>query len=145
MSFKISTLVREARADAFESTVGLSPIIKFFNLGAATIPAKCADADTGTAIASGTLPADWMNAASSAANVTTKTLKGTWTVTGIVAAGSGLNADYFRIYDPSGTTCHGQGEVTATGGGGVITLDNVNIANTQVATITSFTITESNG
>jgi hypothetical protein len=83
-----------------------------------------------------TLPSDWMAAASAGA----KAKSGTWTGTG-AAAGT---AAHFRIVDNAGTTCHMQGTVTATGGGGDVTLDNAVIAVSQVVTANSFTITAGN-
>jgi len=53
-------------------------------------------------------------------------------------------AAHFRLYASDGTTCHLQGTVTATGGGGDLTLDNTSIASAQVVTITSFGWTEPN-
>jgi hypothetical protein len=46
---------------------------------------------------------------------------------------------HFRIYQ--GATCHVQGSITVTGGGGDMTLDNTSIASGQQVTITSFSIT----
>ena len=49
-------------------------------------------------------------------------------------------AGYFRFYDAS-ANCHMQGTITATGGGGDMTLDNTNIAAGQTVNITGFTLT----
>ena len=54
------------------------------------------------------------------------------------------NIGYYRIYDASETVCHEQRTVTATGGGGDITVDNVTIAIGQALTITGKTITAGN-
>jgi hypothetical protein len=51
---------------------------------------------------------------------------------------------FFRIYDSGGTNCHMQGTVTATGGGGDMTLDNNSIANAQTVNVNSFQITSGN-
>ena len=96
-------------------------------------PANCATAQTGTQLLEMTLPADWMAAASGG----TKSLSGTWQTTGAAAGTAG----YYRLVDNAGTTCHEQGSVTATGGGGDITLDNTSIASGQTVTITSKTLT----
>lgn len=82
------------------------------------------------------LPADYLAAASAGSKAKT----GTWSGTG-AAAGS---AAHFRIVDSAGTTCHMQGTVTATGGGGDLTLDNVSIAIGQVVTVSTFTISRGN-
>ena len=90
-----------------------------------------------TLLAEMTLPSDWMAAASSGS----KALSGTWQDASANATGT---AGHFRLYDSGGTTCHAQGTVTATGGGGDLTLDNTSIASGQSVTITSFTITAGN-
>jgi len=99
-------------------------------------PANCGTAQSGTLLVEMTLPADFMSAASAGA----KALNGTWQAS---ASGTG-SAGYYRIVDNAGTTCHEQGTVTATGGGGDLTLDNVSIASGQTVTITSKTLTAPN-
>jgi hypothetical protein len=78
-----------------------------------------------------------MAAAASGAKAKT----GTWQETSADAAGT---AAHFRLYASDGTTAHLQGSVTATGGGGDLTLDNTSIALAQVVTITGFTLTDGN-
>lgn len=102
---QFSVACRNASGDAKETTIGASPIMKFFN---GTMPANCAAADAGTHIATGTLPSDAY--AATANGVKAKT--GTWTVTGIAAAGAGTPANYFRQYANDGTTCHIQGKIS---------------------------------
>jgi hypothetical protein len=133
MSLQYSTAVRNAKLDVVETTIGTAPILEI-RTGAP--PANCASADTGTLLCSMTLPSDWMAAASGGA----KAKSGTWSGTG---AASGTAA-HFRIKDSGGTTCHSQGTVTATGGGGDLTLDNTSIAVSQVVSISSFTLTSGN-
>ena len=130
MAFQYSVAVRNATLDPIESTIGASPIMRIYS---GSVPATTATAASGTLLASGTLPADWMNAASGG----TKTLLGTWTLTGAAAGTAG----YFRVLDSTGTTVGIQGTVTATGGGGDMTLDNTSIAVSQVVNITTFTLT----
>lgn len=134
MAIQLSGAVRNARLDAIESTIGTAPILEIRS-GAA--PANCAAADSGTLLASMTLPSDWMAAAASGA----KAKSGTWQDASANAAGT---AGHFRIKDSAGTTCHLQGSITATGGGGDMTLDNTSIASGQPVTITSFTLTDGN-
>lgn len=133
MSVQYSVSVRNAMLDAIETTTGASAVIKFYTGSA---PANCAATATGTVIATMDLPLDWMNNATGG----TKTLNGTWSTT---ASNSGT-VGYYRILDSSATTCHEQGTITMTGGGGDITLDNTNVATSQVITITSKTITAGN-
>jgi hypothetical protein len=129
-----SVAARNARLDAFETAVGTSPILKI-RTGAA--PANCAAADSGTVLATMTLPSDWMAAASSG----TKAKSGTWEDSAADAAGT---AGHYRLYASDGTTCHEQGTVTATSGGGDIELQNTSIAVGQAITITSYTKTAGN-
>jgi hypothetical protein len=134
MALQYSVAVRNARLDAVESTIGASAIMRI-RTGAA--PANCATADSGTVLATVNLPSDWMAAASSGA----KSMSGTWQDNAADASGT---AAHFRIYDSGGTVCHMQGTITATGGGGDMTVDNTNFAAGQQFTVTSFTITGGN-
>lgn len=134
MAFQFSEAVRNARADVIESTIGASAVL-MIRTGA--LPANVAAADSGTVLATLTLPADWMAAASGGV----KAKSGTWEDTSADDAGT---AAHFRLYASDGTTAHAQGTVTATGGGGDMTVDNVVFAAGQSFTITSFSITEGN-
>lgn len=134
MALQYSTSVRNARLDTVESTTGASAVLKI-RTGAA--PANCGTADSGTVLASVSLPADWMAAASGG----TKSMSGTWTDSSADNAGT---AAHFRIYASDGTTCHIQGTVTATAGGGDLTVDNVSFAQGQSFSVTSFTLTAGN-
>lgn len=136
MSLQYSVTIRNAQLDAVESNTGGTAIMRIYDLTAAA-PANCAAAITGGTLATITLPADWMNAASGG----TKTLAGSWSDTSADAAGT---ADFFRIYDAAGTTCHIQGTVTQTGSGGDLTLDNAVIAAAQVVTIATFSLVAGN-
>jgi hypothetical protein len=134
-AIQFSTSVRNGRLDSIETTIGTAPILRI-RTGAA--PANCAAADSGTVLAAMTLPSDWMAAASSGS----KALLGTWQDASADASGT---AGHFRIYDSAGTTCHIQGTVTNTGGGGDMELNNVSINATQQVTITAFNLTDGNG
>ena len=61
-----------------------------------------------------------------------------------VNADNAGTADFFRLFASDGTTCHAQGTVTVTGGGGNLTLDNTSIASGQSVTITTFGIADNN-
>jgi hypothetical protein len=134
MALQYSVTVRNAQLDAVETTVGTAPLLRIYSGSA---PANCAAAASGTLLAEATLPSDWM----AAANSGSKALSGTWQDASANATGT---AGHWRLYDSGGTTCHAQGTVTATGGGGDMTLDNTSIASAQSVTITSFTITAGN-
>lgn len=131
MALQFGTTVRNNMLDQIESTAGTAALFRIYSGSA---PANCSTAASGTLLAEMSLPSDWMAAASSG----TKAMSGTWEDTSANATGT---AGYFRIYDSSGTTCHVQGTVTATGGGGDLTLDNTSIASAQDVKITSFTLT----
>jgi hypothetical protein len=134
MTLQYSVSVRNARLDAIESTISTSAILK---IRTGSPPATCATADSGSVLATLSLPSDWMAAASSG----TKAKSGTWSDLSADASGT---AGHFRIYASDGTTCHIQGTITATGDGGDMTLNNTSIASTQEIEVTGFTITASN-
>ena len=129
MAIQKSVAVRNAELDAIETATGATAVLRLFT---GSPPTNCAAANTGTELWNETLPADWMDAASSGS----KTKLGTWQANGIAPG----NAGHFRLYASDGTTCHMQGTVTATGGGGDMTLDNISIAIGQQVTITTFTL-----
>ena len=134
MTVQLSVAVRNARLDAIETTIGVSAVLKI-KTGAQ--PATCATADSGTVLATVTCPSDYMAAASSGS----KAKSGTWEDTSADASGT---AAHWRLYASDGTTCHAQGTVTATGGGGDMTVDNVVFAAAQAFTVTGFTLTDGN-
>lgn len=134
MSLQFSAGVRNARLDAVETTVGVSAHLVILTGSA---PANCAAAETGTRLAVMTLPVDWMANASSGSKV----LSGTWEDTSANNTGT---AGYFRIYELTETTCHVQGSITGSGGGGDMTLDNTSIASSQDVRVTSFSLTDGN-
>jgi len=131
MALQASTAVRNAMLDAIETTIGASPVLE---IRSGAVPANAGAADSGSLLASMTLPADWMAAAANGS----KALSGTWSDAAADASGT---AGHYRI--KQGATTHLQGTVTATGGGGDMTLDNTSIATGQQVSITAFTLTQS--
>jgi hypothetical protein len=134
MAIQYSAAVRNAQLDTLETTVGTAPLFRIYS---GSMPADTATAASGTLLAEMTLPSDWLAAAASGS----KAKSGTWQDTSANNTGT---AGYFRIYDSGGSTCHMQGTVTATGGGGDLTLDNTSIASAQSISINTFTITAGN-
>lgn len=134
MALQLSTTVRNARLDTIESTIGVSAVMK---IRTGSAPANCGTADSGTVVATLSLPSDWMAAASGGA----KALSGTWTDASADATGT---AAHFRVYESTATTCHIQGTVTATGGGGDLTVDSTSFTAGQAFTVTAFTLTDGN-
>jgi len=134
MAFQLSVAVRNAMLDAIETTISTSAVLK---IKSGAPPATCATADSGTVLATCSLPSDWLAAASSGS----KAKSGTWEDTSADATGT---AAHFRIYASDGTTCHAQGTVTATGDGGDLTVDNTSFSSGQAFTVTAFTLTAAN-
>lgn len=132
MALQLSVDVRNARLDAVESTIGASPVLKIRS-GAA--PADCATADSGTVLATITLPVDWMAAAASGS----KAKSGTWQDPSADATGTPA---HFRIYESTATTCHLQGTVGV--GTGDLQVDSASFTAGQSFTITAFTLTDGN-
>ena len=132
MTIQWSTTVRNARLDAIETAIGTSAVLKI-RTGAP--PANCAASDSGTVLISYSLASDWAGAASGGVKTFNNTpLSGT-------ASGTGT-AGHYRIYASDGTTCHEQGTVTITAGGGDMTIDNTSIVSGQTVNVTAFSKTE---
>lgn len=134
MALKYSVAVNNARLDAIEAAAGTSAIMKL-RTGAA--PASCATADSGTVVATINLPSDWLGAASAGV----KSKSGTWEDAAADASGT---LAHFRVYDSGGTTCHIQGSITATGGGGDMTVDSTSVTAGQDVLVNTFSITAAN-
>lgn len=130
MAFQFSTTVRNAWLDQIETTIGTGPLLE---LRSGAAPADCATADSGTLLATITCPSDFLAAASAGSKV----LSGTWQVN---ASATGT-VGHFRLKNSAGSVCHVQGSVTATGGGGDMTVSNTSLASGQQVTITTFTLT----
>lgn len=134
MAITLSTAIRNARLDAIETTIGTSAILRI-RTGAP--PATVATASTGTVLATITCPSDWMAGASGGA----KAKSGTWEDTSADNTGT---AAHFEIVASDTTTVGMRGTVTATGGGGDMTVDNTSFASGQDFTVTSFSLTDGN-
>lgn len=134
MTYQISDDVANAYLDAMEVATGTDPILEI-RTGAP--PANCAAADSGIVLSTSILPTDWMAAAASRQ----KAKSGTWSDAS--ADGTG-DAGHFRIKNSLGTVCHHQGTVTATGGGGDMTVSSIAFTAGTPFTITGFTWTAGN-
>ena len=134
MTIQRSVLARNAALDAFEATVGPSPILE---LRTGTPPANCAAADTGSLLASMTLPSNWLADAAAGA----KAKAGVWED---LAANADGTPGHYRIKDSTGTTCHEQGTVTLTAGGGDMTVDDTTFVTGQPVVVTGYTLTAGN-
>lgn len=122
MAITTNTTLKNTILDGFDAA---------FNSGTMEIRTGAApgagNAATGTVLATITIPADAFAAAASG----TKAKNGTWQDAAADATGV---AAHFRMVGGSNVI---EGTVTATGGGGDVTLDNTSIASGQPVTITS--------
>lgn len=133
------------KTTAVKNTALDSGLDAVFNSGKFRIytgsPPGAAAAATGTLLVDIALPADAFGAAASSS----KAKAGTWSV---AAAATGT-AGYFRIVTSSDTNAATENEsriegtVTATAGGGDVTLDNTSITSGQTVTMNSFNLTAS--
>lgn len=128
MTIVFNTTLANAQLDDFAADFPAGSILEI-RTGA---PAGPDNAAGGSLLASITLPASpWAAAASKQV-----AKQGTWSNT---AGGTGV-AGHYRLKN-SGDTKRVEGTVTATGGGGDATIDNVNIANGQTVTVVTFVYT----
>ena len=67
-------------------------------------------------------------------------MAGTWSAT----SGGAGTVGYYRIYNSANTVCHEQGNITVTGGGGAMTIDNLAITVGQTITVTLKTLIDGN-
>jgi hypothetical protein len=132
MALQYSEAVVDAKLDAIESTIGTSAVLK---IRTGSPPADISTGDSGSVLATLSLPSDWMAAASGG----TKAKSGTWQDTS--ADGTGT-AGHFRIYESDGTTPHIQGTVGTTGTDMIV--DSTSFTSGQSFTINTFTITSGN-
>lgn len=132
MAVQFSVAVRNARQNAIEATVGTSPKLE---LRSGAQPATCATADSGTLLATLSLPSDWAGAGSSGA---TAIANGPWTGT----CSTGGTVGHYRLKDTGQTTCHEQGSVGL--GTGDLSMDNNVITATQAISIPTWTTTDAN-
>lgn len=134
MTIQLSTAVRNARLDQIQTTIGTSAVVK---IRTGSQPANCGAADSGTVLVSYTLASSWANSAAGGS----KSFSGTPIASTAIATGT---AGFYRLYASDGVTCHAQGSITVTGGGGDMTVDNTSINNNQTVNITGWTITDGN-
>jgi hypothetical protein len=133
MAIQWSAAVRNARLDAWETAIGTSAHLHMYT---GSMPANVGAAATGNKIIDITLASDWAAAASNGSKVLNNLTISTTALT------PGGTVGYYRIYASDNTTCHEQGTITATGGGGDMTVDNPTFATGQTVQITAFTKTE---
>lgn len=133
MAVRTRAATLQAMLDAYETDVGATALLRFYT-GAVqgtfgTVPA-------GTLIASISL-GDFMQAAT-AVGLTGATKIKTASTLSVAAAAAGTVGSY-ALTLANATTVIEDGTVTATGGGGDITVDNTSVTAGQTVTLTSFT------
>jgi hypothetical protein len=126
MAIQHSTTTRNRFRDAYVTAfpAGATLVIRTGS------PAGVGNSAGGSALATITLPSTPLTSGTGEV-----TLSGTWQDTSADATGT---AGHYRLTNGSDIE---EGTVTATGGGGDLTLDNVSIAIGQAVTITSWTRT----
>lgn len=132
MAIQLSVAARNGRLDSFETTCGTSAVMKIFS---GSPPANCAAVDSGTVLATVSLPVDWMAAATGGS----KAKSGTWED---LSADNTGTAGHFRIYDSGVATCHMQGTVGTSGTDMIV--NSTSFTATQAFTVNSFTLTDGN-
>ncbi|TXH11236.1 MAG: hypothetical protein E6R03_14515 [Hyphomicrobiaceae bacterium] len=135
MAVQFSEAVRIAMLDSIETAIGTDAKLVFYR---GSIPANCAaSAPSGDIVATLTLTGNWMDNAVADTGFCKK-LKASGSTWSAQATLAGTNTvAFYRIFNTGLTVCHEQGTVTATGGGGDITLDSVSVAQNQTITITA--------
>ena len=127
MAIQHGTGSRTAAAQAIADELA-GGTIKLFS---GSVPVNCAAADPAGELASGSLPSPCLTASAGALSKA-----GTWSYAGSAAG----NAASFRLYS-AGAVCEAQGDVTATGGGGVMEINDVAVANGQAGSVTAYSET----
>ena len=131
MAVNWSATMRNALLNTWETTLGTSIRVRIYS---GSKPATVGTAASGDLLVEYTLASDWAAAAASGAKtLNSLPVAGTATETG--------TAGYYRLVASDGTTVHEQGTVTATGGGGDMTISNTSITDGQTVNITGYTIT----
>ena len=130
MTIQNSTTFRNAALDLLTTTLGAGWKLK---LRTGAQPADVATASSGTVVATYTPTA-------AAAASGSKTMVSSPPITVNASAANGGGAMHYEL-TTSADVVHERGTVTATGGGGDLTIDNLNIASGQAVNITGWTKT----
>lgn len=128
MTVQHSDSIRNGKLDIITTVLGAGWKLKIRTVAQ---PATVATASSGTVLVTYT-PTPAVASAGAKAMVTATPLAGTAT--------AGGTAGHYEL-TTSADVVHERGSLTATGGGGDMTIDNVNIANAQTVNITQFTKT----
>lgn len=135
MPLKMSPTLRSNRANQ----IGLLIAEGTVEIRSGAQPASVLTADAGTLLCTITLPVNCLTTAVD--GVVSK--NGDWAGVGGVGASTGTAAGHFRCKSPGGAAVL-DGTITAVGGGGQMTLDNINVAQNQAVLVNSFSYTDGN-
>jgi hypothetical protein len=134
MALQYSVALRNAQNDAITTIISTSGLLRIY---AGSVPANVAASVAGNTLLA-ELACSATLAGASASGVLTFSA-----VSNDTAANATGTASFFRL-TTSGGTGHIQGTVTATGGGGDMTLATVSIVEFAIVSVTSATITRGN-
>lgn len=129
MTIQFAQSTAHAMLDAIETDLGASPVM-YLRSGAQ--PGTCAGADSGTLISTIPMAADAFQSAASWAKAITAALSD-------ASADNAGTLGHWRIKTAGGVVKL-QGSITATGGGGDMTVDNTNVNAAQQIDVSSFAI-----
>lgn len=137
MATRIPTAARNAAADAVVDLMDAGAAAGKIRIYTGAQPASANDAASGTLLVEIATADPAFGAAATGAAALASTPRS-------AAAGAAGTAGWFRMLDSNNNTV-ADGSVTATGGGGDLTLDNTSIASGQTVNITSLTYTQPAG
>jgi hypothetical protein len=137
MALRINNNVAKAMCDAIVDALDAGSGAGYVQIRTGSAPTNCEDANSGTLLATLTCSDPAFGAAADAAPGATATAD---TVTGDSSADATGTAAHYRAFD-SDNVCVMQGTVTATGGGGDMTLNSVSVTSGVAVDITSWTVT----
>jgi hypothetical protein len=134
---QFSDQLAHAMLDQIETVIGVSAVVRFYS---GSPPANCGAAPTGSLLATITLASDWAAAAASR--------RKTFSNMPLSFTGSGPGTQdlgWWGLWNNAVSVRSLQGDITATGGGGSMTVDAVSLSNGQTGSITSWSIAAGNG
>ena len=133
MALKFSTALRNSRADAISTATGNGGILRIYD---GTRPAN-----VGTAVTSQVVLAELTCGSPFGPGASSGVLTAN-AITQDSSANATGTASWFRLFQSNGTTAVTDGDGTATGGGGDLTLNTVSIVTGGPVQVTSAVFTE---
>lgn len=137
MTVQWGTTLRNALLDQIATQYGNTPHIEIWSGSA---PANCATSSSGTKLAKFDVAGNVGTFDDAAASGVKNILAAASVPISTTALATGT-AGYYRVFKSDDSTCVEQGTVTATGGGGDMTVDSTSLTSGQNVQITGFTKT----